>query len=80
MRLSEDSVETVRTRSASHLARVKRAELSTKSHTARELLLSSLVAVSAISPDAFPEDRQKEVRVTLREITERIRKLRGLIS
>jgi hypothetical protein len=80
MKLSQDSVERTLARSASRFTRIKRAELSTKSHGARDLLLSSLVAVSAISPEAFPEDRQKEVRITLHEITERIRKLRSLIS
>lgn len=80
MRLSQDSIERISARSASRTTRIKRTELSAKTHVARELLLSSLVAVSALYPGAFPEDRQKEVRVTLREITERIRKLRSLLS
>jgi len=47
---------------------------------ARDLLLSSLLSVSAVPLAAFPKDEQKTVLVTLKEITERIRGLRRKLS
>lgn len=48
--------------------------------TARDLLLSSLLSISAVPVSVFPEDEQKTVLVTLKEITERIRGLRKRLS
>lgn len=47
---------------------------------ARSCLLSSLLLVSAVPSRAFESDRQKETLILLREITERIRRLRGMIE
>jgi len=46
-----------------------------RKESARSFLLSSLILISATPVLAFPEDKQKEVKVILKEITARIRRL-----
>lgn len=62
------------------LRRRRAALVKTQAQTARALLFNLLVSVSAVRSEAFPLDRQKEARVLLREIAERVRKLRGMQS
>jgi hypothetical protein len=54
-------------------------EKSIQHHTAETLLLGSLVSVSSLQIGDFPEDQQKEARVLLKELKEKIRKLRGML-
>lgn len=62
------------------LRRRKATIVKSQTQCANDLLLNMLVSTAAVRPEAFPEDRQKEARVLLREIAERVRKLRGMQS
>lgn len=46
----------------------------------KSCLFSSLLLVSTVSSRAFSEDRRKEALVLLREITDRIRRLRRMLE
>lgn len=43
-------------------------------------LFNCLVWIAAISPLYFPEDRQKEARVLIKEVKEKLRKLRSMLG
>lgn len=62
------------------LRRRRAALVKTQAQTARDLLFNLLVNTAAVRAEAFPVDRQKEARVLLREIADRVRKLRGMQS
>lgn len=51
-----------------------------RTDTAIVNLFSSLVTTSAIQVDAFPEDQQKEARVLIKEVKEKLRKLRSMLG
>lgn len=61
----------------------RRLEQETRMETdnARSCLFSSLTLLSAIRVyRAFPDDRQKEAAVLIREIADRLRRLRGMLG
>lgn len=62
------------------LRRRRAAIVKSQAQCAKDLLFNILVSTAAVRPEAFPEDRQKEARVLLREVAERVRKLRGMQS
>lgn len=63
-------------RAARRLERESRIE----TENAKSCLFSSLLLVSSVSTRAFECDRQKEALVLLKEITDRIRRLRGMLE
>jgi hypothetical protein len=46
---------------------------------ASSFLFNCIIWISAVSPLYFPEDQQKEATVLLKELKEKIRKLRGML-
>lgn len=43
-------------------------------------LFTALVATCAVKIEAFPEDQQKEARVLIKDVKEKLRKLRSMLE
>jgi hypothetical protein len=48
--------------------------------TQAALLFNAIVMISGLLPHYFPEDQQKEARVLIKEVKEKLRRLRSLLG